>query len=109
LQVNYEQLRHRIGSCIYCASVCDPAARDTIQATLQQCCNTEVATDPAQPLPGGFTLPRGSTAQTVLQHIEQLPMHSLQGKAIAGADARRSMGEPASEALITALRQCSLH
>ena len=107
LQVDFDQLRRRIGSCIYCASICNTAARETVQATLEQCCNVEVAAHPAQTLPGGFSLPTGSTREAVLQHIEQLPAHPPpQGAAHAGAKQR--IATAASEALIAALRQCRL-
>jgi hypothetical protein len=107
LQVDFEQLQHRIGSCIYCASTCNSAARNTVQATLQQCCNTEVAAHPTQVLPHGFALPRGSTMEAVLWHIEELPARLLLAEARADG-ASRSAASAASEALIIALRQCDL-
>ena len=108
LQVDFDQLQHKIGSCIYCASVCDLAARETVQATLQQYCSAEVAAHPGQTLPCGVTLPRGSITEAVLQHIQQLPAHPLLGEANAAASANQKIAVAASQALITALRQCRL-
>jgi hypothetical protein len=67
-----------------------------------------VAAHPIQVLPHGFTLPKGSTTEAVLQHIEELPMHALLAEARAADGANRSTASAASEALIIALRQCDL-
>lgn len=107
-QVDCEQLRHRIGGCIYCASVSDAAARDAILDALQLCCCAEVAATPAHPLTrsGSVRLPRGTSMEAMLQHINQLPAHLLLED--ISADVKDGIELAASEVLIAALRRCDM-
>lgn len=111
VQVDYEQLRHRIGGCIYCASVCDAAMRDTILSALQRCCCAEVAATPAHPLTpsGSIRLPSGTSMEAVLQHIDQLPAQLAAEDIGASEDGVQAASMAASEALVAALQRCKVH